>query len=93
MEASSALLALLELRGQAVEPSSTLELLLVASGLLLKGLEVDALVPRVVVLVLVFVVLLELDFVEPLELSVAFVFVELDLLLELFVHLCTLEVV
>ena len=111
VEASLALPAsLLEHQGQAVEPSSTLGLSLAVSGLLLIGLEVDALVPLVVVVLehvfvvllaldfvelvgLVFVVPLELVFVEPLELSATVVFVELDLLLELFVHLCTLEVV
>ena len=80
--------SLLEHQGQAVEPSSTLGL--ASSGFLLIGLEADALVPFVVVVLeLVFVVLLGLDFVELLEP----VFVELDLLLEFFVHLCMLEVV
>ena len=88
--------SILEHQVQAVEPSSTLGL--ASSGFLLIGLEADALVPFVVVVLelvfvvllgLVFVELVALDFVELLEP----VFVELDLLLVFFVHLCMLEVV
>ena len=95
--------SILEHQVQAVEPFSTLGL--ASSDFLLVVLEVDATAPFVVVVLelvflvllgLVFVELLGLVFVVLLELVVELVeldFVELDFLLEFFVHRCMLEVV